>query len=76
MLLSLLCFLAPFQSLKPTSETDEMRQRRITPIVRVFQTASPAVVFIQTQGTSERGRDIFGRIRAVRSSVVRPRSMR
>ena len=68
MLLSLLCLIAPFQSLKPASDSDEMRQRRITPIVRVFQAASPAVVFIQTQGTTDPRRDIFGRIFSQRVS--------
>ena len=62
MLLPLLFALAPVQSLRPTTDSDEMRKRRITPTVTVVQAASPAVVYIQTGATRPVGRDIFGRI--------------
>ena len=61
MLLPLFLALTPVQSLHPTTDSDEMRKRRITPTVTVVQAASPAVVYIQT-GATRPVRDIFGRI--------------
>src|SRR5688572_25812458 len=63
LLLALTAFQSGGQSLVPQQDAEEMRDRRITPVVRVVQAASPAVVFIQSSGEREvRYRDVWGRI--------------
>src|SRR5690349_21628022 len=60
--LFLLAF-AQQQPLAHVQSAEELRERRVTPIVRVVQTASHAVVYIQTSGERrDRVRDIFGRV--------------
>jgi serine protease Do len=68
MLPLLLLAFAQGKSLAPAPDVAEMRNRRMTPIVRVYERAAPAVCFIQSSG--ERGQqDIFGRIFAQRFGV-------
>jgi S1-C subfamily serine protease len=51
------------KALTQASDADEMRNRRVTPIVRVYQAAAPAVCFIQSSGVrSETVQDFFGQI--------------
>ncbi|HEV8113965.1 MAG TPA: trypsin-like peptidase domain-containing protein [Planctomycetota bacterium] len=50
-------------SLVRVPDSEEMRNRRITPVVRVAQSASPAVVFIQTNGERRMlARDWWGQV--------------
>ena len=58
----LLLAFAQSPSLVRAQSPDEMRERRITPVVRVVQSASRAVVYIQSSGEHQSPvRDIFGR---------------
>ncbi len=60
-----LFFLAITQgkALAQAPDAAELRSRRVTPIVRVYQQAAPAVCFIQSSGVrTEPVQDFFGRI--------------
>lgn len=54
--------LGQFSQAVPLQNAEEMRNRRITPIVKVAQTAAPAVVYIRTNGVRDVGMDWFGRL--------------
>jgi S1-C subfamily serine protease len=51
------------KSLVQAPDTAEMQNRRVTPIVKVYQSAAPAVCFIQSEGVrNEYVQDLFGQI--------------
>ena len=63
MITSLLLAFAQAQSLVHLQSSEEMHERRITPVVRVVQAASRAVVFIQSTGEHQTPvRNILGRL--------------
>jgi S1-C subfamily serine protease len=51
------------RALTQAPDSTEKHDRRVTPIVRVYQAAAPAVCFIQCEGVrNERVQDLFGQI--------------
>lgn len=60
-MLTALCLIAALPELQSAADADEKLRRRLTPIVQVVEVASPAVVYIETDGF-KLTQDFIGRL--------------